>query len=128
MISPKQRKCIELWVSGGLSQKEIAGAVKVSENTITNWKKGEEFSTELTAAQKAKIKDTAAKAFKREVDLLDAESEMVQLQAAKDILDRAGYKADDSVKVEHSGAVAVESPYDGLTTEELRQLAYGNSE
>lgn len=115
-------------ISGNMTQKEIAGAIKVSPNTICEWKKKEEFNAEYANALKAGIKDVAAKAFKKERELLEAKSEMVQLQAAKDILDRAGFKPDDSVTVEHIGTIDVGNPFEELTTEELRRLAYGNSE
>ncbi|CVI73277.1 Bacterial regulatory proteins, luxR family [Clostridiales bacterium CHKCI001] len=38
MLTPKQRKCLELMVSGDLKQKEIAAQIKVSEQTICAWK------------------------------------------------------------------------------------------
>lgn len=40
----------------------------------------------------------------------------------QDILDRGGFKAMD--KVQHSGQVKVSNPFQGLTEEELRRLAY----
>ena len=50
----------------------------------------------------------ATKALKRIVDLSDsAKSEYVQLEASKDILDRAGYKAPDKVMHSHVGNISV---------------------
>ena len=37
MLTLKQRKCLELMVSGDLKQKEIAAQIKVSEQTICMW-------------------------------------------------------------------------------------------
>ena len=46
MLTSKQRKCLELMVSGEFTQKEIAERVKVSEQTICNWKKDTVFMQE----------------------------------------------------------------------------------
>lgn len=48
-----------------------------------------------------------------------------RLTAAKDFLDRAGFKAIDEVK--HSGSVDISNPYAGLSEEELRRLANGSN-
>tara|TARA_R100001460_G_scaffold4314_2_gene12361 strand:+ start:1148 stop:1516 length:369 start_codon:yes stop_codon:yes gene_type:complete len=50
----------------------------------------------------------ATKALRRIMDLSDnAKSEYVQLEASKDILDRAGYKAPDKVMHSHVGNISV---------------------
>lgn len=107
MLNPKQRKCIEMMISGDKTQKQIADALHVSENTICNWKKNDEFITEYTASLKSSMKDVAAKAFNTEIALLRARSEMVRLLAAKDILDRAGFKPDDNVNLKGTGTVVI---------------------
>lgn len=99
MLNSKQRKCIELLVFGALSQKEIAGQLHVTEATICNWKKNTEFRAEYTLALKDSMKDVAAKALKTEISLLKARSESVRLMAAKDILDRSGFKPDDNINL-----------------------------
>lgn len=99
MLNSKQIKCIELLVGGDKTQKQIAEAIHVTEATICNWKKNEEFNSEYTSSLKSSMKDVAAKAFRTEISLLNARSEMVRLMAAKDILDRAGFKPDDNVNL-----------------------------
>lgn len=91
MLSTKQRKCLELMFSGDMTQAEIAASLKVSKQTISNWKKNAEFNKEFANGNRALINALVPKAIKKEAALLDAESEQVQLAAAKDILDRAGY-------------------------------------
>jgi DNA-binding XRE family transcriptional regulator len=105
MLNKKQKKCLELMAIGELSQKEIANQIKVSEQTICNWKKDKEFITELDLLIRTSIQSLAAKAFRTHVNLLAAKSEMVRYMVAKDILDRAGYKPDDKVKFE--GAIPI---------------------
>lgn len=99
MLNSKQKKCIDLMLLGEKTQKEIAQILRVSEATICNWKKNKEFAAEYASSLKSSMKDVAAKAFQTEVSLLKARSEMVRLAAAKDILDRAGFKPDDTVNL-----------------------------
>lgn len=100
MLNSRQKKCIELMVTGDRKQKEIAAILHVAEATICNWKKNKEFMDEYTSSLKDSMKDVAAKAFNTEVALLKARSEMVRLMAAKDILDRAGFKPDSNVNID----------------------------
>ena len=107
MLNSKQEKCIELMVEGRNTQKKIAEKLEVTEATICNWKKTDEFMAEYNATFKSSMKDAAAKAFKTEVALLNAKAETVRLAAAKDILDRSGFKPDDSVNVNIEPVVIV---------------------
>lgn len=99
-MKPRQKKCIEMLVSGTMTQADIAAALKVSEQTICNWKKNKEFAEELAAANRLVISSLVPAAVQRTKALLNAESEAVQLAAAKDILDRAGYKPQDKIQVD----------------------------
>ena len=99
MLKTRQKKCIEMLVSGAMTQADVAAALKVSEQTICNWKKNEEFAEELAAANRLVISSLVPAAVQRTKALLNAESEAVQLAAAKDILDRAGYKPQDNIKL-----------------------------
>lgn len=101
MLKKKQKMALELFLEGELNQKEIAQQIGVTEQTIVNWKKNEEFITEFNDAIKGKLHTAAGKALKRELELLKrADSDSVSLNAAKDILDRAGFKADSLVKLD----------------------------
>ena len=57
------------------------------------------FAAELAAANRLVISSLVPAAVQRTKALLNAESEAVQLAAAKDILDRAGYKPQDNIKL-----------------------------
>lgn len=107
MLNSKQKKCIELLVSGNKTQKEISEILNVTEATICNWKKNDDFISEYTSSLKNSMKDVAAKAFNTEIKLLSARSEMVRLMAAKDILDRAGFKADEKLTLESTAKVTI---------------------
>jgi transposase len=116
MLNKKQKRCLELMAQGNYSQKEIASQIKVSEQTICNWKKDKEFTTELSYLVRISIQSLAAKAFKTQTKLLDAKSEMVRYMAAKDILDRAGFKATDKLILEGAIPVVI---HDDLGEDEL---------
>ena len=100
MLTAKQRKCLELMVSGDFTQREIAKKINVTEKSISTWKKQDEFTAEYEALLKKQIGSMAAKAFKTHTKLLNARSEMVRYMAAKDILYRAGYKPTDKLDVD----------------------------
>lgn len=99
MLRAKQQKCIALMIEGGRTQKEIAGEIRVSEATICNWKRSEEFRAAYDAALCEGVRDAAAKALRVQEQLLMAKSETVRLMAARDILDRAGVRTQDLTAV-----------------------------
>ena len=99
ILKPKQQKCIELMILGTMTQAEIAKELKVSEQTICSWKKNSEFTNEIAKANRLIINSLVPRAINKTAALLDAESEQIQLAAAKDILDRAGYKPPKEPKV-----------------------------
>lgn len=107
MLNSKQKKCIELMVEGNKTQKEISEILHVSEATICNWKKNDEFKSDYTSSLKNSMKDVAARAFRTEVSLLKARSETVRLMAAKDILDRAGFKPDENINLSGESVVLI---------------------
>lgn len=98
MLKGKQKRCLELMIMGDYTQKEIAKEIGVAEQTIVNWKKKEEFAEEYNSALKKRINLHAAAAFKTETELLrNSDNDFIRLNAAKDILDRAGFKPADKV-------------------------------
>lgn len=117
-MTPQQIKCIGLMVSTDMTQKEIAQEIKVSQQTICTWKKDPEFQEAHEKMLKSVIRSTASQAFRTLMRLLDADSEAVQFNAAKYILEMAGYKPEDTLAVKGS----VNNPLAGLTTEELKKL------
>lgn len=97
MLNPKQRKCIEYMLEGNMTQKQMAELLNVTENTISNWKKNDEFMSEYNTTLKSNINAVAAKAFTTQMKLLNARSEMVKYMVSKDILDRAGFKPSEKI-------------------------------
>lgn len=118
MLSKKQLKCLELMVLGTHTQKQIAQEVKVSEQTICSWKKNDEFMDEYNRLVRGCIQSLASRALRTLIELLDASSESVRYNVAKDILDRAGFKPEEKVTINET----VSDPFEGLSTEELKKL------
>ena len=102
MLKPSQTKCIEMLMQGDKTQVQIARELNITEQTICGWKKEPDFAAELAKANRVLINSLVPRAINKTAALLDAESEQVQLAAAKDILDRAGYKPPKEAKPDNS--------------------------
>lgn len=92
MLNEKQIQCINLMVIENKTQKQIANELKITEQTICNWKKDKEFKDEIEKNIKENFGSLALDAQKELKKLLKSKNEYIRIQAVKDILDRAGYK------------------------------------
>jgi len=99
LITKKQQKAIELMFEGNLSQKQISEIVKVHETTLSRWKHEDSFIEATKEYTKKVISQSTSKAMSTMVNLLNAKSELVRFNAAKDLLDRAGFAPTDNVNV-----------------------------
>lgn len=101
MLTAAQEKLVKCIVCDGMNQKEAAKAVKVSEQTVCAWKKNKEFLEVYRDVLDKEMMCGAGRAYQKVIYLMDnATNEQVQLAAAKDILDRSGYKPKDNVSIE----------------------------
>jgi len=87
-------------IAGGMTQIEIAKELQVSDQSVSNWKKIPEFAAAREEAERDAFHKLVPKARQKIAELLNAKNEQVQLAAARDILDRAGYKAESKVQLE----------------------------
>lgn len=92
MLSEKQQKCIILMITTNKTQKQIAKEIQISENSICEWKKDKEFKDEIQKQMRENFGSLAIEAQQKLKKLLKSKNEYIQIQAIKDILDRAGYK------------------------------------
>lgn len=113
MLSEKQMQCINLMVIENKTQKQIAKELKITEQTICNWKKDKEFKNEIEKNIKENFGSLALDAQKELKKLLKSNNEYIKMQAVKDILDRAGYKPierreikDDTEKIKKIDAIS----------------------
>ena len=108
-LSTKQMRAIELLISCEMSQTKVAEEVDVSERTLYNWMRcNEEFRSAMEWYRKEVYKDYAPKAVETVVEImLNGENDRVRLDAAKDILTRAGDDAVSKVDLESENTVNI---------------------
>lgn len=95
-INDRQRKAVILLFEDDLTDEEIAKTVGRSRNTLAKWKTEELFKAAQKQYQSLVVKISyQSKAVKKLKELLDAKSEMVQLQSATTILKMAGMLSDN---------------------------------
>lgn len=97
-LNKKQQTLIMLDFEGNHSNKEIAPKIGLkNETTVSHWRKRSwyepAFNAYASRAIKGKYKSLALRTL---IDLLDARSEMVKLQAATSILKLSGMLSDNS--------------------------------
>lgn len=96
-LDKRRRKAVKLLFEDELTDEEIAKAVQRRRSTLDNWKHDELFRAAQQQYNHLVVKkDFESKALKKLVDLLDAKSEMVQLQSANSILKLSGMLSDNS--------------------------------
>jgi len=106
-LTPAKVRTILLWITGQYTKQKIAKIIGVGNNTIGAWLldpvvqqvirdiQGREFQV-----IESSLKAMRFKALDTMNDLLDSDMDNVRFSAAKDILDRGGHKAQQSIKVE----------------------------
>ena len=106
-LTKRQLEAARLIAEGRLTLDEIAAQCKITRQTIHNWKKQEEFQKaidDFTAEMKKdierKLMSMSSKALRELDKLLSARSEMVRLQAIKDVLDRLDIKPADKQDID----------------------------
>lgn len=107
-------------INSKLTQRQIAKEIDVSEETISRWKKKDEFKDEFNKQMRDSINLSSALAYKTIEKLMGAKSEMVRFYAAKDILDRAGFvheKKKDDGNQTNDVADALRSLANGINKE-----------
>lgn len=96
-LDKRRRKAVRLLFEDELTDEQIAKAVQRRRSTLNNWKNDELFKAAQQQYNHLVVKkDFESKALKKLVNLLDAKSEMVQLQSANSILKLSGMLSDNS--------------------------------
>lgn len=107
VLTPAKNRMILLYLSGSMTKKKIAETIGVHENTVSSWLMDEEVQDVIQELQKrefayidSQLKTLRHKAASTMNDLMDSPMDNVRFQAAKDVLDRAGHKAIQQIKVD----------------------------
>lgn len=94
-LDKRRQKAVMLLFEDELTDEEIAKSVQRSRSTLSNWKNEELFKAAQKQYRSLVVKnDYESKALKKLKELLEAKSEMVQLQSATTILKMAGMLSD----------------------------------
>ena len=105
-LSPKQEKALDLIIKyyksngKGMTIEEIAEAVGVSRQTVSTWMNHNElFREEYDRRIRELNKYATAYAMNTMIELLECNHVPTRLGAAKDLLDRAGFKPAESLNL-----------------------------
>ena len=91
-LSNKQLKAVEMLVYTTMQKQEIAKELKVSNGTISQWIKKEEFQEAINTEMRRGFVDIAYKARRRLDELVNSPNEQVALGAIKEALNKAGFQ------------------------------------
>lgn len=95
-LDKRRQKAVVLLFEDELTDEEIAKSVQRSRSTLSSWKNEELFKAAQKQYRSLVVKtDYESKALKKLKELLEAKSEMVQLQSATTILKMAGMLSDN---------------------------------
>ena len=96
-LDKRRRKAVKLLFEDSLTDEKIAKAVQRRRSTLDNWKNDELFKAAQQQYSRLVVrKSYESNAIRKLNKLLDAKSEMVQLQAANSILKLSGMLAENS--------------------------------
>lgn len=106
-LTPAKVRMILLHLTGQYSQVKIAKIIGVSDNTIRSWlvDPNVQLVVKELQAREFAVVDSTLKAMRYKAlstmdELLESDMDNVRYQAAKDVLDRGGHKAQQNIKVE----------------------------
>lgn len=111
-LTDKQILAVHLLVYEGKLKKDVASQVGVKPGTLSDWFLKEDFKSYYDEIMRARIQEISAKANDVIFDLmLNAKSESVKLNSAKEFLSRAGYDAVNKQEIKAEG-IAIKVEYD----------------
>ena len=98
-LNPRQQRFVHMYVSGQYSLKQISELMGVQVQTIRSWLKGQQLKTIIGEIQadeddivRQGLKAIRMKALYKMSDLINSNIDGIAYQAARDVLDRTGFK------------------------------------
>lgn len=93
--------CAKMLATSPKTQREIAALLDVREETISRWKKDEDFSALMSRFQEEaekellrRLRASSVKAFEKIFELMNCGDHKVEYQAAKEVLNLSGINAE----------------------------------
>jgi transposase-like protein len=106
-LTPKMQRFVHLYMTGQYTVPKLAQLLEVHPNTLWKWLKREDVSAVIQDTQQAthdmvavQLKALTLKATNKLGELVNSPIDGVALQAVKDILDRAGHKSKQEIKID----------------------------
>jgi transposase-like protein len=107
VLPPKQQRFVQLYMTGQYSIPKLADLLQVHPNTLHNWLKRKDVRAIVEDMQQSthdivgmQLKALTMTAVHKLGELTKSPIDGVALQAVKDILDRAGHKPKQEIKVD----------------------------
>lgn len=91
---------------------EIALELGVSNNTVTNWSKRQDWKDLVQENLKNQLKDLAKVAMKNLQEFLNSENPKIKYDATKMVLDKAGFNAVAEVKTSGEQSINISFSYE----------------
>lgn len=106
-LTPKQRRCVNMYLTGQYNKSQIAGMLDVDANTVGSWLRGGVVKevvrlqqAELHEDSKNEIKVLTSAAVNTMRELLSSPIDGIKFQAAKDLLDRNNLKGEQKLVID----------------------------
>lgn len=106
-LPPKMQRFVHLYMTGQYTISKLAQLLEVHPNTLYNWLRREDVKNLISSMQEethnivaVQLKALTLKATNKLSELVESPIDGVALQAVKDILDRAGHKPKNEIKVD----------------------------
>jgi transposase-like protein len=106
-LTPKMQRFVHLYSTGQYSLQKLGTLLELHPNTLGNWLKRTDVKGIIAEMQESthevvtnQLKIMTAKAADKLSTLIDSPIDGVALQAVKDVLDRAGHKPKQEIKID----------------------------
>lgn len=106
-LTTQQQRFVQLYMTGHYQITELASLLDVHPNTCHNWLRKPEVKDAIATIQEQvhdqvqnELKALTLKATQKLTELMDSPIDGVALQAVKDVLDRAGHKQKQEIKID----------------------------
>lgn len=106
-LPPKMQRFVHLYMSGHYTLVKLGELLEVHPNTLGNWLKRSDVKSIITDMQNTthdivgvQLKAMSTIASAKLLQLMDSPIDGVALQAVKDVLDRAGHRPKQEIKVD----------------------------
>lgn len=107
VLPPKLQRFVQLYMTGQYTNAKLAQLLEVTPQTVSNWMKRKDVQAIIADMQEtthmmvgAQLRALSQKAANKLESLIDSPIDGVALNAVKDVLDRAGHKPKQEIKVD----------------------------